>query len=363
MSQVKVAVAGLGNVGQSLVLGSAFYAQQAQRHGPGACRGLITDAVGPYQPGSVEVVAAFDVDERKVGLPLGEAVYAGNVTPQYHTAAVPDGRPVVAAPVLDGIGRSLSASIPRTVAGTFDGVCEELEASGADVLVNLVPVGSTKVTEMYARAAIEVGCGFVNGIPVPLARDEAWAEYFRQAGLPLIGDDCKSQLGATYSHRVLVQAFRDRGIEMRGTCQINCGGNGDFTNMQDEERLTDKRISKLQAIQDVSDADLTGSFIGPAGVVPYLGDTKVAYIDVEGFGFAGNPIQFHSRIEVLDSPNAAGVLYDAVRWCRWAMDQGVAGVLDDVAAFLMKAPPVGMDDALALLSIRSRTIEWSGAPA
>lgn len=358
MNTVGVAVCGVGNCAAALTAGAYHYSQGDYA---GSAEGLITGDIGPYGPDSIRIVAAFDVDPRKVGQPLAEAIYAiPDIQDQWLCELGPygDGPEVKPGMLLDGIGRSYAESVPRTVEGSFESVCEELSRSGTDVLVNYLPVGSQFATEMYAKAALEVGCAFVNAIPVFIARTPEWRQAFDDAGLPLIGDDVKSQLGATYTHRALVQAFRDRGISLDETYQLNVGGNMDFKNMRDEERLKTKRVSKLQSVMDVA-GDAVSSYgepsrvyVGPSDHISFLGDRKLAFIRVEGQGFLGNPISIEARFECYDSPNSGGVIFDAVRWAKLALDAGYGGALTDPSAFLMKAPPTPLDDAAAIAGLR-----------
>lgn len=340
MSTVRVAVVGVGNCASALIQGAALY-----RLAPDT-PGLITQAIGPYGPGSVEVVAGFDVDPDKVLRPLREAIYVAPncVYLPYRVPLAADDAMVWPGPVLDGVGRSLEVMYPGGFsAANLDAVVDVLNSEKVDVVVNYLPVGSTEATYAYAEAALEAGCGFVNAIPVPLAREEEWHERFTDHGLPLIGDDVKSQVGATITHRALVETFSHRGVVLDQTYQLNVGGNTDFLNMRDQERLADKRRSKLQSIEDVANRGAgipEGQVhVGPSDYVPFLGDTKIAFVQLRGRGFGGNPVYVEMRFEGGDSPGSAGVVYDAVRWCAWARNHGVCGALQAPCAYLMKAPP------------------------
>lgn len=345
MSNVRVAVAGVGNCATCLVTGAAGY------RASGDGRGLITETIGPYGPGSVEVVAAFDVDDRKVGGPLERACFAGENT--IPASALPEtGVTVQPGPLADGLGPTLGGRVPHRVIGTTRDVAEELQRTEADVLVNFLPVGSVEATAEYARAALRAGVAFVNAIPVPLAARPEWAARFREAGLPLVGDDVKSQVGATILHRTLVDLLASRGVETDRTYQLNVGGNADFLNMKDEERLEEKRASKTSAVLSRAAALTEGDvYIGPSGYVPWLRDEKVAFIHVEGEGFNGNRLRIEVHYSGGDSPNSAGVVYDAVRWCKLAADRGEGGPLPAVCAYLMKSPPEDWADAEALRTL------------
>lgn len=355
MSTVRVAVVGVGNCAAALVQGAALYRQDPDTPG------LITQDIGPYGPGSVEVVAGFDVDPDKVLRPLREAIYiAPNcVHLPYRVPLAEDDAMVWPGPVLDGVGRSLEVMYPSGYSAANDGaVIDVLQSERVDVVVNYLPVGSTEATRAYAAAALEAGCGFVNAIPVPLARDPEWQERFLLAGLPLIGDDVKSQVGATITHRALVETFSHRGVVLDQTYQLNVGGNTDFLNMRDEERLADKRVSKLRSIEDVANRGegmgRGAIHVGPSDYVPFLGDTKIAFVQLRGRGFGGNPIYVEMRFEGGDSPGSAGVVYDAVRWCAWSRDHGVCGALSYPSAYLMKAPSVPSGtDAQAIEGLRA----------
>lgn len=338
MDRVKIAVAGVGNNAAALYQGAAFY-----RAFPDA-PGLMSRDVGPYGPESVEVVAAFDVDVNKIGWPLAQAIFEEpNCVAALPGLRLPEGPAVCAAPVEDGLGRSALQRVQTGNARSWRGVREELGRSGADVLVNFLPVGSERATMAYAEAALDVGCAFVNAIPVFLARRAEWRARFFDVGLPLIGDDIKSQVGATVLHRALAEVFSDRGARLERTYQVNFGGGSDFVNMQDLERLGTKRVSKTTAVTDVANggAGLPEGdvYVGPAGVIPYLGDDKVAHISLEGSGFAANRLEVEVRYRGGDSPNAAAVAFDAVRYAKLALDAGISGALAVPSAVLMKAPP------------------------
>jgi myo-inositol-1-phosphate synthase len=311
--------------------------------------------VGPYHVRDVEISAAFDVNAAKVGRDVGEAIWAGpNNTARF--SDVPRlGVAVQRGPELDGIGHYLRGDFAISDAPEAD-VSAVLRASRTDVLVSYLPVGSQQATEWYAERALEAGCGFVNCIPVFIASNRDWQKRFQQAGLPLIGDDIKSQVGATIVHRVLANLFRERGVRMDHTYQLNFGGNSDFKNMLERERLTSKKISKTQAVTSQFDVPLDADdiHVGPSDHVPWLTDRKWAYIRLEGTTFGGVPLNMEVKLEVWDSPNSAGVVIDAVRCAKLAKDRGIGGVLVGPSSYFMKSPPRQFTDSEA----RRRTIEF-----
>ncbi|WP_149264276.1 inositol-3-phosphate synthase [Actinomadura sp. K4S16] len=341
--KVRVGIIGVGNCARALLEGIAFY-----RHDPAATEGLMHPRVGPYTAGSVEPVAAWDVDAEKVGKPLWDARAAGqNLSvgiPWSDLPPVGEDVTVMRGPTLDGAGTryrermELAPDWPN-----YDGaeIIEQIRESRVDVLLNYLPVGSQHATEWWAQIALDAGCAFVNNIPVFIARKDYWRDRFRQARLPLIGDDIKSQLGATYLHRIIVQAFADRGITLDRTYQLNVGGNMDFYNMLEDARLASKRESKSSAVTDAypRELDPANVHIGPSDHVAWLGDTKKAFIRCEGRGFGGAPIELDVTLTVPDSPNSAGVVIDAARIAKLALDRQDAAAADHVSAWLFKAPP------------------------
>ncbi|MBN9034613.1 MAG: inositol-3-phosphate synthase [Rhizobiales bacterium] len=350
---IRLAIVGIGNCASSLVQGIHY----CRDKGADAL-GVLFPTLGGYVPGDVEVVAAFDVDSRKVGRPLREAIFAPpNNTARFH-ADVPDNGTVVSAgAVLDGVS-SLMRNAPAARGFTqidgdgasADEVVAVLKAARAEVLISFLPVGSEQASAFYAQCALEAGVALVNGMPVFLASDGPWAARFAAAGLPIIGDDFKAQIGATIVHRALAHLFAIRGAEIGRSYQLNVGGNSDFLNMMDMNRLTSKRLSKTEAVQSavrtrLPDDDVR---IGPSDYVPWLDDRKVAYIRIEGSNFGGVPLDLEVRLSVEDSPNAAAMALAAIRCARIALDRGVAGAVPDVCAFLFKHPPRQMDDEVAL---------------
>ncbi len=342
MDQVRVAIAGVGNCASSLVQGIRFYRDvQAGETVPG----LMHADLGGYLVGDIDVVAAFDVDRGKVGQDLAEAILA----PPNNTlifAEVPDtGVTVQRGPTMDGLGKYLREMIEESEAAPVD-VAAALRSARADVLVSYLPVGAERATRWYAEQALAAGCGFVNCIPVFVASDPAWQARFAAAGLPIIGDDIKSQLGATILHRSIVNLFRDRGVRVDRMYQLNFGGNADFANMLERDRLQSKKISKTRAVTSqlagvLPDGDV---HVGPSDHVPWLTDRKWAHIRVEGTTFGNVPLSCEVKLEVWDSPNSAGVVIDAVRCAKLALDRGMAGALVGPSSYFMKSPPVQFTD-------------------
>jgi myo-inositol-1-phosphate synthase len=339
---VRVGIIGVGNCARALLEGTAYY-----RSAPDLSAGLMFPQVGPYGAGAVEPVAAWDVDVEKVGKDLWSARAAGQNLgvgiPQGDLLPVGTDVRVMRAPALDGVGSKYRERVTLTDDSGADrtAIIDQIRSAKVDVLLNYLPVGSQEATEWWAAVALEAGVGFVNNVPVFIARKDAWRDRFREAGLPLIGDDIKSQLGATYLHRVLVRAFSDRGITLDRTYQLNVGGNMDFYNMLEQSRLASKRESKTSAVTDAYGGDLADEnvHIGPSDYVQFLGDTKKAFIRCEGRGFGGAPIEMEIQLTVPDSPNSAGVVIDAVRIAKLAMDRGDTAVDEWVSAWLFKAPP------------------------
>lgn len=340
--KIRVAVVGVGNCASALVQAVAHY---GRRDGNGDTTGLIEPVIGPYRVEDIEIVAAFDVHAGKVGRDLAEAIHvAPNNTLRFAEVAH-SGVTVLRGPTMDGLGAYVQDVVPQSPAAPVD-VAEALRASGAEVLVNYLPVGSEDAARHYISAALDANCGVVNCIPVFIASNPEWADRFRRAGLPIIGDDIKSQVGATILHRRLVSLFRDRGIQLQRTYQLNFGGNTDFQNMLERERLQSKKISKTQAVTSQIGCDLPEDsvHVGPSDFVPWLQDRKWAQIRLEGIGIGGAPINLEVKLEVWDSPNSAGVVLDAIRCLRLARDRGESGPVELASAYYMKSPPVQIDD-------------------
>ncbi|HEU5481280.1 MAG TPA: inositol-3-phosphate synthase [Stellaceae bacterium] len=343
MSQkVRVAIAGVGNCASALIQGVAFYRGAAASDD---VPGLMHIELGGYHIRDIEFVAAYDVNHTKVGRDLADAIRAEpNDTASFATVA-PLGVKVERGPTLDGIGPSVSSIIRQSDAPVAD-VAASLKRAKADVLVSYLPVGSQQASEFYAEQALAAGCAFVNCIPVFIASSESWRKRFEAAGLPLIGDDIKSQVGATIVHRVLARLFDERGVHIDRTYQLNFGGNMDFLNMLDAERVVTKKQSKTQSVMSQLDAQMAPRdvHIAPSDHVRWLGDRKWCYIRIEGTGFGNTPLNCELKLEVWDSPNSAGVVIDAVRCAKLALDRGIKGALQGPSAYFMKSPPKQFDD-------------------
>jgi myo-inositol-1-phosphate synthase len=337
MSKIRVAIAGVGNCASSLVQGIEYY-RGAE---PGeTVPGLMHVVLGGYHVGDVEVVAAFDVDATKVGLDLSKAIFAGHNNTIRFAEVGELGVTVSRGPTLDGLGKYYRLEIDESPAEPVD-VSEVLRRTKADVLVGYLPVGSEEAQRHYAAACLEAGVAFVNAIPVFIASDPEWARRFTEAGVPIIGDDIKSQVGATIVHRILARLFEDRGMALDRTYQLNVGGNMDFKNMLERERLESKRISKTQSVTSQLDHGIRDDdvHIGPSDHVSWLADRKWAYLRLEGRNFGDVPLNMELKLEVWDSPNSAGVIIDAVRCAKIALDRQVGGPLLGPSAYFMKSPP------------------------
>lgn len=342
---VNVAIAGVGNCASSLVQGITFYVDADDTD---VVPGLMHTRFGPYSIGDVRFVAAFDVDADKVGRDLAEAIWGGRNNTIRFADVPPTGVIVQRGPTLDGLGEHYREAITESDAPAVD-IAQALRDSGADVLVCYLPVGSEDAAKFYAQAAIDAGVAFVNALPVFIASDPEWAARFTAAGVPIIGDDIKSQLGATITHRVLARLFEQRGIVLDRTYQLNVGGNMDFKNMLERSRLKSKKISKTQAVTSNIATDLPAEdvHIGPSDHVPWLEDRKFAYVRLEGHGFGNAPTSLEYKLEVWDSPNSAGVVIDAVRAAKLALDAGIGGPIESASAYFMKSPPVQHPDHAA----------------
>jgi myo-inositol-1-phosphate synthase len=342
---IKVAIAGVGNCASSLLQGIEYYRSADPAE---SVPGLMHVTLGGYHVGDTEIVAAFDVDSNKVGLDIGKAIWAGrNNTIRF--ADVPTlGVTVQRGPTLDGLGFYYRQVVEESPLAPVD-VADVLRSTGAEVLVAYLPVGSENAQKAYATAALEAGVAFINAIPVFIASDPVWAAKFTAAGIPIIGDDIKSQVGSTIVHRVLTRLFEDRGMVLDRTYQLNVGGNMDFRNMLERERLESKKISKTQAVTSQLDRPLGEDevHIGPSDHVPWLEDRKWAYIRMEGRNFGDVPLNLELKLEVWDSPNSAGVIIDAVRCARLALDRGLGGPIIGPSAYFMKSPPEQFHDDVA----------------
>jgi myo-inositol-1-phosphate synthase len=342
MGKVRVAIVGVGNCASSLVQGVEFY----RNADPDAfIPGLMHADLGGYHISDIEFSAAFDVNIEKVGKDLSEAIIAyPNNTIKF--ADVPNlGVEVQRGMTHDGLGKYLTEMITKAPGPTVD-VAEVLKATETDVVVNFLPVGSEEATKWYVEQVLQAGCGFVNCIPVFIASAGHWPERFEKRGLPIVGDDIKSQVGATISHRVLTRLFRDRGVKLHRTYQLNFGGNTDFYNMLERSRLESKKISKTGAVTSQLDYDMgkDNVHVGPSDHVPWLEDRKWCHIRMEGETFGGVPLNLELKLEVWDSPNSAGVVIDAVRCCKLALDRGVKGPLNGPSSYFMKTPPEQYSD-------------------
>ncbi|PJJ65312.1 inositol-3-phosphate synthase [Compostimonas suwonensis] len=342
---IKVAIAGVGNCANALIQGVTFY-RDASDDEP--TPGLMHVRFGDYHVGDLEFVAAFDVDASKVGADLAQAIWAGQNATLRFAEVEATGVVVDRGPTLDGIGEYYRDEIEESDAPAVD-VAARLRESGAEVLVCYLPVGSDEAAKHYAQAALDAGVAFVNAIPVFIASDPVWAAKFTDAGLPIVGDDIKSQLGATITHRVLARLFESRGLILDRTYQLNVGGNMDFKNMLERKRLTSKKISKTQSVTSNLDAEIPARdvHIGPSDHVPWLEDRKFAFIRLEGRGFGNAPVSLEYKLEVWDSPNSAGVIIDAVRAAKIALDRGLGGPVEAAAAYFMKSPPKQLPDDVA----------------
>ena len=349
---VRVGIVGVGNCASSFVQGLSYY-RNARTNEP--VPGLMNSELGGYHVSDVKISAAFDINASKVGRDVAEAIFAAPNNTNRFAKVPPTGVRVHRGRTLDGLGRYLRGEIEESSAPEAD-FGEVLEATGTNVLVSYLPVGAQRATEWYAERALEARCAFVNCIPVFIASDENWRRRFKERGLPLLGDDIKSQVGATIVHRVLANLFRERGVRLERTYQLNFGGNTDFLNMLERERLESKKISKTRAVTSQLDIPLAVEdiHVGPSDFVPWLTDRKWAYIRMEGTAFGGVPLNLELKLEVWDSPNSAGVVIDAVRCAKIALDRKIAGPLIGPASYFMKSPPQQFTDQEA----RERTIRF-----
>ena len=372
MAKIRVAIAGVGNCASSLIQGIAYYAEQENAK----VTGLMHPDIGGWRPGDLEVVAAFDIDRRKVGKPLEQAVFAKPNCTMIFQPNLPESKVTVQmGPVLDGIAPHMQDYPDDEAFRAADAapvnVAEVLQRTRAEVLVCYLPVGSDKAVRHYAQACLDAKVAMVNCVPVFIASEPEWAAKFSRAGVPIIGDDIKSQVGATIVHRALTRLFSDRGYTLDRTYQLNTGGNTDFLNMLAAERLKSKKKSKTESVQSQLDERLESAniHIGPSDYVPWQRDNKVAFIRMEGVGFGGAPIEIELRMSVQDSPNSAGVVIDAVRCARLGMVRGLAGPLEAPSAYFMKSPPKQMRDSVAhdaceaFIMDRSATVKVAEAAA
>jgi myo-inositol-1-phosphate synthase len=358
--KVRVAIVGVGNCASSFVQGVQYYQEADPAE---SVPGLMHVDLGGYHVRDIEFTAAFDIDSEKVGKDLSEAIWAGqNNTIKF--AEVPHlGVPVSRGMTHDGLGKYLKERITKAP-GPTDDIVEILEETKTDVVVSYLPVGSEQATKWYVEQVLEAGCAFVNCIPVFIAQEDYWAERFRKKGLPIIGDDIKSQVGATIVHRSMARLFHERGVKLKRTSQLNVGGNMDFYNMLERERLESKKISKTQAVTSIMGTELPADdvHVGPSDYVPWLTDRKWAHIRLEGEAFGDVPLTAEMKLEVWDSPNSAGIVTDAVRCCKLALNHGLGGPLEGPSSYLMKSPPRQVTDPVARELTEDFIAEYSGAP-
>ena len=351
MGSVRVAIAGVGNCATSLIQGVEYY----RGADPDASvPGLMHVKFGDYHVSDVEFVAAFDVDAKKVGFDLSDAINNSENNTIKIADVPPLGVTVQRGPTLDGLGKYYRETIDESDAEAVD-VVAALRESKADVLVSYLPVGSEQADKFYAQCAIDAGVAFVNALPVFIASDPVWAKKFEDAGVPIVGDDIKSQVGATITHRVMAKLFEDRGVVLDRTYQLNVGGNMDFKNMLERERLESKKVSKTQAVTSNIEHDLGARnvHIGPSDYVAWLDDRKWAYVRLEGRAFGDVPLNMEYKLEVWDSPNSAGIIIDAIRAAKIALDRGIGGPIISASTYLMKSPPVQMPDDLGRAQVEA----------
>src|SRR5438046_9042473 len=370
MRKIRIAIVGVGNCASSLVQGINFY-HGSSANGSGV--GLMHRQIGSYRPSDIEVVAAFDIDRRKVGLDVSKAIFSPpNYTKVLSEKINVTGRTWKRGCVFDGFAPHmcdqdpLRTFLPLEKESTREKIIAELRDSAAELMVNYLPVGSEEATRLYAGCALEAGLGFVNNIPVFIASDSAWAKRFADKNLPLIGDDIKAQVGATIVHRAMVDLFRKRGVKIVRTYQLNTGGNTDFLNMLNRTRLASKKTSKTEAVQSVMGDRLVDEniHIGPSDYVPWQLDNKIAFIRVEGRLFGDVPMEIEVKLSVEDSPNSAGIVMDAIRCCKLALDRGIGGALHSPSAYFANRPPGQMTDDEAhrcveqFIRVQRETYPW-----
>ncbi len=352
-SPIRLAIVGIGNCASALLQGLYYYKNNPENK----VSGLMHTELGGYTLDDIEVVAAFDVDFRKVGQDVSTAIFRGpNCTKVFYRDVPHLGVPVLMGSVMDGVAPHMSQSAERNAynvntspSASEEKIIEALRKAKAEIVINYLPVGSQQAVELYARCALEARCAFINCMPVFISSNPDWANLFHERGLPLIGDDIKSQVGATIVHRALTTLFKRRGVKLNNTYQLNVGGNSDFLNMKDADRLSSKKISKTEAVQSVAASRLSSEniHIGPSDYVPWLKDNKVAFIRMEGELFGGVEMDIELRLSVEDSPNSAGVAIDMIRCAKLALDRGLSGALIEPSAYFCKHPPVQYDDDLA----------------
>ena len=354
MGEIRVAIAGVGNCASSLVQGIEYY----RNNGTKQVIGLMNENLGGYRPQDLKFVVAFDIDKRKVGKDISEAIFQSpNCTKTIYKNVPNFGAKVMMGPVLDGFAAHMEDySEDRRFVVSNEKPCDvvsELKKNKVDVLINYMPVGLEQAAKFYAEAALEAGVAFVNCMPVFIASNEEWAKRFEDAGIPIVGDDIKSQLGATIVHRVLTKLFQDRGVIVDRTYQLNTGGNTDFLNMLEKDRLKSKKISKTEAVQSQLDVPLhpDNIHIGPSDYVPWLNDNKLCFLRLEGRGFGDIPLNLELRLSVEDSPNSAGVAIDAIRCAKLGLDRKIGGPLTSISSYTMKHPLIQYSDSEAKIKV------------
>ena len=352
---IRVAIVGVGNCASSLVQGVEYYRNADENT---TVPGLMHVKFGDYHVRDVEFVAAFDVDAKKVGFDLSEAIFSSENNTIKIADVPPKNVQVLRGPTLDGLGKYYRETITEADAEAVD-VAQALRDAKVDVLVSYLPVGSEEADKFYAQASIDAGVAFVNALPVFIASDPVWAKKFEDAGVPIVGDDIKSQVGATITHRVMAKLFEDRGVQLDRTMQLNVGGNMDFLNMLERTRLESKKISKTQAVTSNLQKEFNAKdvHIGPSDHVGWLDDRKWAYVRLEGRAFGDVPLSLEYKLEVWDSPNSAGVIIDAVRAAKIALDRGIGGPVIPASAYLMKSPPKQLADDVARTQLEAFIID------
>ncbi|HHN64304.1 MAG TPA: inositol-3-phosphate synthase [Nitrospirae bacterium] len=350
MAKIKVAIIGVGNCASSLVQGVYYYRKRSEKD----AIGLMHWDLGGYLPGDIEFVAAIDIDKRKVGRDLSEAIFAPpNCTTVFHRDIPEMGVKVVMGEVMDGVAAHMKEYPEEETFVVSEekavDIVKVLKESGAEIALNYCPVGSENATRYYAECCLEAGVAFINCMPVFIASDTKWAEKYREKGIPIVGDDIKAQIGATITHRTLAKLFADRGVRLDRTYQMNTGGNTDFLNMLARDRLKSKKISKTEAVQSVLPQPLEPNniHIGPSDYIPWLKDNKICFLRMEGRIFGDVPMNIELRLSVEDSPNSAGCAIDAIRCARIALDRGIGGPLYSISAYTMKHPPQQYPDSIA----------------
>ena len=342
---IRVAIVGVGNCANSLVQGVTYYKDAAIDQ---EIPGLMHAVIGNYHINNVKFVAAFDVDAKKVGLDLADAIWASENNTIKFSDVAKTGVTVARGVTLDGLGKYYKETIAESTSAAVD-VVDTLKEEAVDILICYLPVGSEEAAKFYAQCAIDAGCAFVNALPVFIASDPVWAKKFEDAGLPIVGDDIKSQVGATITHRIMAKLFQDRGVHLDRTYQLNVGGNMDFKNMLERDRLESKKISKTNSVTSQLDHDMGAKnvHIGPSDYIPWLDDRKWAYVRLEGRAFGDVPLNLEYKLEVWDSPNSAGVIIDALRCAKLGLDRKIGGALLAPSSYFMKTPPIQYTDEQA----------------